>query len=138
MDVEIGQQVAPGYDLRRTGEGSHQLVQGSLHLQNDVRGALCNQWHVAAELDRVTQTLLGMEKNSLARDLIRPEPLWLCEISFLIASRPGFPSPFVLFPAAIKVTREQPAERFVVVRVCIVRPQGQCAVVARQRLFELP
>ena len=50
MDVEIGQRVAPRYDLCRAGEGSHQFVQWSLHLQNyDVRGALHDKWHVARQ-----------------------------------------------------------------------------------------
>ena len=64
------------------------------------------------------------------------EPQRLCEISLSVSPLLGFPSPFVLFPAAIKVADEQPAQCLIEMRLGIVRPQGERAVVARQRLLE--
>ena len=46
----------------------------------NARGALHDEWHVTAELDRVAKTLLGMQKNGLAYDVIRSEPQRLREI----------------------------------------------------------
>ncbi len=96
MDIEIGEWLAPGYHLRRAGERSHQLVQRLWNLHNNVRGALHDEWYVTAELDRVAKTLLGMEKNGLALDVVRSEPQRLREIPlsvYLVAQ----------FPIAIRV-----------------------------------
>ena len=71
-------------------------------LQNDARGALRDEWYVAAELDRITKTLLGMEKNGLARDLIPSKPQRLCEIAFFVSCLLGFPSPFVFSQPRLK------------------------------------
>ena len=48
---------------------------GLLHFQDDLRAARSTtQRHVAAELERVAETLLGMEQNGLTGDLVRSEP----------------------------------------------------------------
>ena len=57
-------------------------MQWLLNLQNYARGARGDEWYVAAELDGVAKTLLGMEKNSLAGDLLRSEPLRLWKFRF--------------------------------------------------------
>jgi hypothetical protein len=74
-----------------------------LNLQDYSRGALCNERYVAAELDCVANTLLGMEKNALACDFARSDPQRLCEIPVFghLAVHVPIP-PFVLFPAVIK------------------------------------
>ena len=104
-------------------------------LQNHAGATLQYQWHIAAELYRVSKTLLGMEENCLTSDLVRSAPQrlgkTLCVFQLL-----GFPSPFVLFPAAIEVADEQPAERLINVRRGKIRPQLDRAVVARQRILE--
>ena len=74
MEIEIKHRLARGDDLHRVGKRAHQVVQRRLHFQNDARAARRDQRRVTAELDRIAETLLGMQENSLACDFIRPEP----------------------------------------------------------------
>ena len=75
-----------------------------LNFQKDLCGAIRNKRNVSAELDRIAIALLGMKKNSLACKLLGSAPLRLRKIAFAVFQPRGFPSPFVLFPAAVKVT----------------------------------
>jgi hypothetical protein len=136
MQIEIGQRRAPRYNLRRTGQRAHQLVQWFLDFEDHARASRHNAWHVAAELNRVAKAMHTVEQNGLARDLVRSQPQRLRKSALCIPQLLGFPSPFQLLPAAIEVADQHAAHGFVEMGLGIVRPQCDRAVIARQRLVE--
>src|ERR1700688_332470 len=74
MDVECGQRTALGYDLRRAGKIAHERVQRLLDLKNHLRAARGDQRHIAAELNRIAQSLFAMEQDCLAGDRLPAKP----------------------------------------------------------------
>ena len=100
------------------------------NLQNHAGATLQHQWHIAAELYRVSKTLLGMEEKCLTSDLVRPAPQRLGKIAPCVFQLLGFPSPFVLFPAAIEVADEQPVQRLIIVRISKIRPSAESILLA--------
>ncbi len=132
MQIEWRQRIAARHDLHRTGERGHEFAQRLLHLQDHMRAALGDQRGVTAELDRVAEALLGMEENGPALDLLGSKPQWLREIALGVLKLRRCPSPFVFLPAAIEVPQQQPADRFVVMRIGKIRPQRQRALITFQ------
>jgi len=114
----------------------HQLPQRLLDFQDHMRGAFGHKRRVTAELDRIAKTLLGVEQNGLAGDLVRSKPQRLHKIPFRRVELPGFPSPFVLLPTAAKIADQQPAQRLVMMRLREVRPHRDRAIVVRQSAGE--
>ena len=69
-----------------------------------MRAAFCDEWYIAAELKRIAEPLLGVQENGFSGNLFSAEPQRLYEVSVRSLLLYGFPSPFVLPPAALKVT----------------------------------
>src|SRR5579885_1930422 len=103
VQVEVGQGVAPLYDPRRAGKRAQQRGQRRLHLDDNPRPALRHQRDVAAELERVAESLLGMQEDGLARDLMRSGPQRLREVAKGAGQLRDSPAPFVLAPAAREI-----------------------------------
>jgi hypothetical protein len=74
VHVEVPQPIACRNDLRATRQACHQRVQGALHFKNDARAARRNVRNIAGELDRIAETLLGMQEDGLAGDVLRSKP----------------------------------------------------------------
>ena len=103
--VEPGQRFALRYDLVDPREAPRQRLERALHLQHDPRAPGCDQRRVSHELQRVAETLLVVQQDRFARQVFGPAPRRLDKVAFrdkIIRS----PAPFVLFPAALEVTRE--------------------------------
>ena len=60
----------------------------------------------------------------------------LRETPFYVTQLVGFPSPFLLWPAALKVANQQPAERLAVMSFGIIWLDGDRTVVTPQRLVK--
>src|SRR5262249_1182026 len=131
MQVEVGQGLALYDDLGCARKCVHEVLQGLLHFKNDLCPARGDLRHIAAELERVAETLLGMKKDGLPGDLMRSTPLVLREAPLECIEMRGFPSPFIFLPTAPQVARHQPAERRVMMSVGEVRAQRDRAVVMR-------
>ena len=74
MKIESGSGTALRHNLRPAAKRRHQRLQCFLDFENHPRTARGKQWHVTAELDRITETLLSVEKNSLASDAVSSGP----------------------------------------------------------------
>src|SRR5947208_3044055 len=66
-----------------------------LHAQHNSSAALCDLWHVAAELDRVAEALLGEEEDSFAVQ-IAAVPERRGQRFDGKPELPGVPAPFVM------------------------------------------
>src|SRR6202035_172887 len=93
VHIEIRQRLASRYDSRRTGKRVHQIVQRPLHLEDHTPAQRFDPWCVAAKLNGVAKTLLGMKQNSLAGDLPRCGQTRLSEIPGVILDLYGLSPP---------------------------------------------
>ena len=101
-------------------------------------GSLGDTWHIAAELDRIAEPLLGVEKDGLAGDVISAGPQRLREMPLYCPELRGVPSPFQLLPAPRKVTEQEAADRRVEMAVGEVRLERERAVIAGERFVKPP
>src|SRR5262245_3168903 len=107
MTVE-GRQRAALFDNRA--DAAKPLQQSSERLwrfENDGRAGFRNQGCIAAELNRVSQPLLGMEQYCLALQRLSTQPKRLMEISLGRFPLICLPSPFVKLKACFEVAFEQ-------------------------------
>ena len=109
MQIKPRQRIARTYNLRRTAQRAHQLVQWRRHFKNDARLAVGDKRHVAAELDRVAEALLGVKQNGPANDLPAARPERLREVALATPEFLGVPTPFVFVSAATKIADQKPA-----------------------------
>jgi hypothetical protein len=134
MRVEFEQPVAFSNDLRST-KLVHERLQRFLHFEDHARAARGDRRHIAAELNRIAQSLFAMEQDRLVSDrLAAPERLR--EHAVGEDHRFLHPAPFVVGPAAGEIAAQQPQGRRVAMRHDVAGLQGQRAVVARQRFVE--
>ena len=136
--MEIRQRGILGDDLRRATKTGHQFSERLLNLQNHARAALRHEWNIAAELDCVAKTLLSVHKNGLPRDFALSRPSRLRETALDIRQLLGLPSPFIVFPAVIKVAEQKSGLCFAKVRFGMVRRSRMGALKTRYRLIEAP
>ena len=89
-------------------------------------------------MNRIAETVGGMEKNGFAGDLLRAQPLRLHELAPEACVGLDFPSPFEFFEAATKIPGQQPGMSLVVMCVGKIRAHGKRLGITRQRLIEPP
>ena len=66
VTVERRQRLAAGEDLRDAGGGGEQRFQRRLHLEQHGRAALRHERHIAHELQRIAEPLLGVQQDGPA------------------------------------------------------------------------
>src|SRR5690242_4224691 len=100
-----------------------------------MRAFLLDEFCIAAELNRITQPLLGREQDALARNLIAraPQRLWPGRLERCAGA---LPSPFIERPAAAEISRQQKKQALVPKRVRVSRVQRKRSIIARHRLGE--
>src|SRR4029450_10609022 len=96
--------------------------------------SLRQQRNVARELDRIAQSLLGVQQNRPSPQRIFSEPERTAAAMPRHVRSP--PSPFVFLKAAPKVPDGQQRQRLIEMRVGVVLLQFERLGVARQRLIE--
>ena len=133
MEIEVRQGRARGNDLIGPGQTVQHRQQGRLHLEDDPCPPSRHLRGVAAELKRVTQTLLRMKEHGLATNVLNARPLRLGKVTPRRAEVLALPARFVQWPAALEISGEQQGERLVpaCLRQCGIRTQR--LVIARER-----
>ena len=103
VQVELGQHLAAAEHLRDARNGCHQRGQRGPDPKQHLGAERRNHWCVTGELDGIAQTLLGDEKNGLARDLLfaAPHRPWI--VGPLFGKLSSFPAVFVFLPAVAKI-----------------------------------
>src|SRR3984957_13704197 len=136
LQVEIRQRIALGDDPRGAGEASQKAHKRLLDLQNNARTLCRDQRHIAAELNGVAKSLLAVKQDGLARDLPTSEPVRLREITPPRSRRSTLAAPLILDPATTEVTSEKLRHAAEKMRIGMVGPQGDGAIVTGQRLIK--
>ncbi len=103
--IEIGQGAPGGNQLRHPFEAGEHADERSRGLQDDSCSQIRHPLRVAAEHERVAQSLLAVHENRLARDRFPPQPGRLRKFSSFLVSRAFFISPAPLVFASIQVSR---------------------------------
>ena len=125
MHIELGQRLAFDDHLRGAGETAHQRVKRLLDLKDDAGAARRNQRCVAAKLNRIAKSLLGVQQHRLACDVILTQPQRLRKHA-PVGRHIGFlPAPLIFSKAAGEIAPQQPHRRFVAMRNDIVRLQRE-------------
>ncbi len=117
FDVECGSRFSQDGDLRSArahyGQRLQQARDRLLHLQDGEASASGNLGRVAAELDGVAQSLLGMKKKPPAVEQLAA-PARLTEIARGAVDFPELPACFIGFPAGGPIAKAKLGEREVV------------------------
>src|SRR6202012_3344856 len=74
LEIEVRQRIALGYDLGYAVKTAHEASKRLLNFQHDACAACANQRGIAAELNRVSETLFTVQQNCLAGDIIFAQP----------------------------------------------------------------
>ena len=117
FQIELRQLNAHHRRLRQTGahhgQRSHQSLGSGLHLQDRHAAARRHQRRVAAELNRVAESLLGVEQHALSmQDL--PAPARLLEEARTAMHLAEMPARLVAGPATLPIAQAQLGQRQVV------------------------
>src|ERR1051325_9270010 len=117
MGVEAGKIVAARDSARDAGEVAEKRCQFGLAFQIDHSAALRDEGRVAGELNRVTESLLGVKENPFARD-VGAIPLRSAKKAALIGEFQ--PAPFVFAPGIGEVGGQKLKQRLVPMAVGMI------------------
>src|SRR5208337_1386883 len=90
--------------------------------------------HVAAKLQRISQSLLGMQQDLLARNRLLAAPTRCGEVPAFLEDRTALilPSPLVFGKSLLEISAEQQCDRFVEVSGGVIGVDGKTLIVARK------
>src|SRR5262249_52764033 len=98
---------------------------------------LCQQFDVAAELNRISEAALVRYQDRLSKDICPAFPEWLHERALETPLPPlNLPTPFKSFPAATKIADQKPAIRLGPMGYGVIRLDCQHSGKTGQRLIE--
>ena len=100
-------------------EPRHQRLQFRLHFEHDLGAGCGEDRHIARELDRVAEPLLGMKQHGLARQRIFAEPQRLAA-ALLRRHAGAAPAPFVVGETALILAEREQSQRLVEMRVGVI------------------
>src|SRR5262249_1694552 len=98
----------------------------------------CEQRQVAAKLDYIPQTLLGMYQQRLACERLDPVPAWRAEMSRRVAERRHLEARLVERPSQGEFAARPIEERESELGGRVMRFVSQCAAEARSRFAMTP
>src|SRR5215469_5334711 len=70
VKVEIGQRLAPAYNLRSAGKILHDIPERTLDLKDHAGAAGGNEGHIAAKLDCISEPLFAVNQDSFASNCV--------------------------------------------------------------------
>ncbi len=134
VDVEGRKRFAARHHADHALELPQQRRELRLHLQHDLGARARQQRDIARELDRVAQSLLGVQQDRVALKWIFSEPKRTAVAAALRRHAGSTPPPFVLLEAAAKVADRQQRKRLIEMRVGVILADFECLGIARHRL----
>ena len=120
MHIKRGERRALRHHVRDAVQTRQQGLQCRGRFEHHRRTQIRNPARVAAKLQHVAQSLLGVEQHRLARDGFVTAPQRLRIITLESCDLILLPAPFIARPAACKIAQQQAVEREVPVCVGIV------------------
>ena len=109
---------------------------GSLDLHHDACVARRDQRHVTAELNGIAESLLAVEQDRLAGDIVLPKPERLRKFVRWDSRGGSLAAPLIFDPSTLEVAGDEARQALEKMRVGMVRTQRNRSIVTRQRLIE--
>ena len=117
------------------GQAAQQPLQGCLHFQHHPHAAPGGQGGIAAELQRVAESLLGVNQQGLSRRRLAT-PLRLGECAASCRHLAGVPAVFVFLPPSLQIAPREQRHRQMEPHLPEIRPQDQGAAIPGDRLLQ--
>jgi hypothetical protein len=106
MNVEMREGLALHDDSRDAIHPGQDRPQARLHLEHNLGTQRGKLGQIADELKGVTEALFGVHQDNLPGESLATKPKRLREVATLVPLAFGFPTPFVLLPAALEVSKQ--------------------------------
>jgi hypothetical protein len=116
-------------------KAGQQPLKLALDFEHDRRAPLGNERRIAHELQRVAETLLGVQQNGLTRERLCAEPLRGGEAAVLAGDIADQRACLVAAPAGAEIAERQARDRFDKPRLGEARPAAQRPLRAHHRLL---
>src|ERR1700693_1538929 len=99
VEVEGRQRIAGREHLIDAGKRCGEALQRRLHLEQDSRPTLAGETRTAAKLDRVAKSLLGMQQDGLAVEVLASRPARFPKWTRSALHLASGPAPFIVGPS---------------------------------------
>src|SRR5258708_8241343 len=123
LEVEIRKGTALGDDLRRPGKAGHKATKRLFDFHDDACAVCCDQRRITAQLNAIAKSLLAIEQDPLAGDIVRSEPERLRKIALRDSSGWSLAAPLIFDPSALEVAGDQARQALEKMRIGVVRTQ---------------
>ena len=138
VQVIFGEQLAAAHQGTPHGERTQERLQSGLHLEDDASTPRFKDGKVAAELQRVSESLIGMHQQGLARQRLRARPARRRERALQLPHVCQSQTRFVERPAVAKLSHRELQQRLGPGGRHIVRPDRERAIEVAECLLVAP